>query len=150
MLYDVLNGFYLVNGNRILLETEEVTNEDRVDFLVYQTGVLLEFLIRTRTRSQLQGGNGLGVPRMTDTVFAPMELSEVRQECCVCVVMSIGCLMQHDGVFGYLLQSDTANGADFCTEVSLQQTLRETDALEDLRTTITADGRDTHLRHNFK
>ena len=57
--------------------------------------------------------------------------------------------MQTDGIAGYLLQSDAADGAHLCAEVAVQQVLAQSDALENLRATIGADGRDAHLRHNL-
>ena len=57
--------------------------------------------------------------------------------------------MQGNGVAGNLLQSHTANGAHLCAEVAAQQVFTQSDRLEDLRTTIGTDGRDTHLRHDL-
>ena len=49
----------------------------------------------------------------------------------------------------YLLQSDAANGTYLRTKVTAQQVLAESDALKDLGTTIRANGRDAHLRHDL-
>ena len=57
--------------------------------------------------------------------------------------------MQSDRITGNLLQAYTTNGAHLCSEVPSQQIFAQSDALENLRTTIAADGADTHLRHNF-
>ena len=64
--------------------------------------------------------------------------------------MGKGCLMHGYGISGDLLQTNTADGTNFCAEVSLQQTLTESDTLKDLRTAIRADGRDTHLGHDLE
>ena len=37
-----------------------------------------------------------------------------------------------------------------CSEVALQEALAQTDALENLGTTIASDGRNTHLSHNLE
>ena len=57
--------------------------------------------------------------------------------------------MQADGIAGYFLQSDAADGAHLRAEVAAQQVLAQSDALEDLGAAIGADGRDAHLRHNL-
>ena len=57
--------------------------------------------------------------------------------------------MQCNRIAGDLLQTYTTNGAYLCAEVTAQQVFAQSDALEDLRTTIGADGRDTHLRHDL-
>ena len=57
--------------------------------------------------------------------------------------------MQCHCIAGDLLQTDTANSARLCAEVTAQQILAQSDALEYLCTTIGANGRDTHLRHNL-
>ena len=49
-----------------------------------------------------------------------------------------------------LLQPDAAYRAHLRPEVSLQQALAQSDALEYLRPAIRADGRDTHLRHDLE
>ena len=64
--------------------------------------------------------------------------------------MGKGCLMHGDGISGDLLQTNTADGTYFRAEVSLQQTLAESDALKDLRTAVGADGRDSHLGHDLE
>ena len=57
--------------------------------------------------------------------------------------------MKCDSIAGNLLQTHTTNGAHLGTEVAAQQVFAQSDALENLRTAIRADGRDTHLRHNL-
>ena len=99
-------------------------------------------------RVELQGGDGLWVPSVLDTVLAVVELSHTWQEV---ELLGLECLVvQADGITGDGLESDTADGAQFCSEVALQKALAQTDALEDLGTTIASDGRDTHLSHNLE
>ena len=57
--------------------------------------------------------------------------------------------MQTDGIPCDVCQPDTTNGAHFRAEIASQQVFAQADALEDFRTTIRADGRDTHFRHDF-
>lgn len=61
-----------------------------------------------------------------------------------------GLVVKLDGIACYCRQTDTANCRRIGTEVSLQQALRETNGLEDLRTSVGADGRDTHFCHNLE
>ena len=110
--------------------------------------IFLEEFIVALASSELQGGDGLWIPSMLDTVLAIVELSHAWQE--VEFLGSEGLVMQADGITGYGLQTDTADGAHLCAEVVFQETLRQADALEYLGTTIATDGRDTHLRHNLE
>ena len=86
---------------------------------------------------------------MLDTVLAIVELSEVGQEIHICILRE-RLVVQTYGIASDNLQSDTAHSRNRCSEVVLQQALRQTDALEDLCTTIRPDGRNTHLCHNLE
>ena len=57
--------------------------------------------------------------------------------------------MQSDSVAGNLLQADAADSAYLGTEIAAQQVFTQSDALEDLGSTIRTDRRDTHLTHNL-
>ena len=98
---------------------------------------------------------------MLDAVLSPGKLSVVGQ---VTAPLSrcrkaTGRRVSGNGVGGealqphriarYLLQADAADGAHLRAEVAAQQVLAQSDALENLRTAIRADGRDAHLRHDF-
>ena len=86
---------------------------------------------------------------MLDTVLAIVELSEVGQEIHIGILRE--CLVvQTNGIPCDNLQSDTTHSRNARAEVVLQQALRQTDALEDLCTTIRPDGRNTHLSHNLE
>ena len=146
VLHDRLHALYLVNRRRLgsLFPAEEVADKDRAFLFINNLGPILEFIVIALSRRQLQLGDCLRVPSVQDTVLAPGELSLILQE-----GLFLGCLVQTDGITGNFLQSDTADGACFCSEVSSQQVLAQADAFEDLRTAIAADGRNTHLRHNL-
>ena len=76
---------------------------------------------------------------MSDAVFPPVELSEVGQEssCFHGICCGGECSLMHgDGIFCYLLKSYAPDGTHFRTEVCFEQTLTESDALENLRTTV--------------
>ena len=85
---------------------------------------------------------------MLDAVLAIVELSHAGQE--VELLGGEGLVVQQDGVAGDGLKTYTADGAYLGAEIVLQQTLAQTDALEDFGTTIASDGRDTHLSHNLE
>ena len=85
---------------------------------------------------------------MKDSVLAIRELTIVRQEL-VNLGRLEGLIVQANSITGNLFQTNTANGAYFCTEVALQQILAQTYTFEYLGTTVAADGRDTHLGHNL-
>ena len=86
---------------------------------------------------------------MLDTVLAIVELSEVGQEIHIGILRE-RLVVQTYGIASDNLQSDTTHSRNRCSEVVLQQALRQTDALEDLCTTIRPDGRNTHLSHNLE
>ena len=108
----------------------------------------LEEIVIALACCELQSSDSLWVPSVLDTVLAVVELSHVWQEV---EFLGLECLVvQADGITGDGLKSDTADSAHLCSEVALQEALAQTDALEDLGTTVTADGRDTHLSHNLE
>ena len=146
MLHYALNRLHLVNGCRCcgLLPTEEVTDKYRTFLLVHLRRPLLELLVTAQTGGKLQVCYCLWIPRMFNAVFAPSKLTLVLQHRLI-----LCCFMQTYGITGNFFQSDTANGTYFCTEVSAQQVLAQTDTLENLRTAIRTDGRNAHLRHNL-
>ena len=146
MLHNRLHALHLVERYRRcgLFPTKEIADKDRRLFLVDHRFPFLELLITAQTCGQLQVGDGLRVPGVLDAVLAPRELSLILQQC-----LLFGSLMQTDGIAGDLLQTDTADGTRLSAEVTSQQVFAQSDALENLRTTIRADGRDTHLRHDL-
>ena len=86
---------------------------------------------------------------MVDAVLAVVEEARVVEERVV-HAGSISLVVQADGIACDNLKTDTAHGGYACSEVVLQQALRQSDALEYLSTAIATDGRNTHLSHNFK
>ena len=78
-----------------------------------------------------------------------MELSLIGQEVRRLRV-SESLVVHTDGIAGYGLQTDTADCRHLRAEVGLQQALRQTDALEDFRAAVAADGGYSHLRHNLE
>ena len=155
VLDDALDGLHLINIYRVALEVEEVADEDRLLLVVDEIGEFLEELIVARARSELQGSDGLWVPCVVDTVLAPVELSEVLQwqfdvERLLLFLSVHGSSVEAELVAGDGVESDAADAARVGAEVSLQQTLRQTDGLEDLGTTVRTDGGDTHLGHDLE
>ena len=146
VLHDALHAFYLVERRRrcSLLPAEEIADEDRAFLFIYNLSPILEFIVVALTGGQLQFGDGLRVPGVLDAVLAPSKLTLILQH-----RLLLGCRMQTDGITGNLFQPDTTNSARLCAEVPPQQILAQTDALENLRASIAADGRDTHLRHDL-
>ena len=148
VLYDFLYWLYLVDRDRVLAEAEEVADEDRLLLIVNEMCIFLEEIVIALACCELQSSDSLWVPSVLDTVLAVVELSHAWQEV---ELLGLECLVvQADGITGDGLKSDTADGAHLCSEVALQEALAQTDALEDLGTTVTADGRDTHLSHNLE
>ncbi len=121
VLYNLLHRFHLIYRDRILAEVEEVADEDRLRLLVYEFGIFLIECIVALAGSELQGGDGLRVPCVLDTVLAVVELTHAGQE--VELLGGESLIVQTDGVACDGLQTDTADGTDFCSEVVLQQTL---------------------------
>ena len=148
VLHDGVDRLHFVEGRwrRSLLPSHEIANEDRAVFLVNERCPLLELLVAAQTGGQLQTGYRLRVPGVPNAVLAPREQPVIGKQ-------SIGCrhtrLMQPNGIACNLLQSDAANGTHVRTEISSQQVLAESDALENLCTPIASNGRDAHLRHNL-
>ncbi len=115
---------------RILAETEEVADEDRLLLIVNEMCIFLEEIIIALAGCELQGGDSLWVPCVLDTVLAIVELSHAWQEV---ELLGLECLVvQADGITGDGLESDTADGAHLSSEIVLQEALAQTDALEDL------------------
>ena len=110
--------------------------------------IFLEEIVITLACCELQGGDGLWVPSVLDTVLAVVELTETWQEV---ELLGLECLVvQADGITSDGLEFDTADGAHLSSEIALQEALAQTDAFEDLGTTIASDGRDTHLSHDLE
>ena len=143
------NAFYALNlvdwgWLSSLLESEEVADKDGALLLVNQFRPLLELFVVTLTGSQLQLGNGLGVPGVLNTILTPCKLTLVLQQC-----LLLGSRVKRNGIAGNLLQAHTTDGAHLGTEVAAQQILAQSDALKDLGTAVATDGTDTHLTHNL-
>ena len=87
---------------------------------------------------------------MLDAVLAPRELTVVRK-----VTTPLSNLRGAGGeaesylIPCNLLQTYTTDSAYLCAEIPSQQVFAQADALENLSTTIGANGRDTHFRHNL-
>ena len=135
MLDDALYGFYLVYADRLALEVEEVADEYGVLLLVDKFGVFLVFLVVARACGKLQRGDGFGVPGVLDAVLAVVELSEVRQEVGF-ALHAESLVVECYGIVGDGLQTDAADGGYVGAEVCLQQTFRQSDALENLGSAV--------------
>ena len=148
MLHDLVHRLHVLKGNRILLPSDEVANEDWLLLLIHLFGILLEFGIVAQACGQLKRRDGLRVPSMAYAIFSPVELSVVRQESLVFgterLFVHLHCI-QSD-----FLKSHTSNGGYFSSEIGFQQVLAESDAFKDLGSPITSDGGNTHLRHDFE
>ena len=84
-----------------------------------------------------------------------MELSMVLEHATIALLPSLGGAgggFTHPGhgICCNFIQSYAADGAHRGAEVALQQPLAQSDALKYLRAAIAADGRDTHLGHDFE
>ena len=143
---DALHRLHLVDWRRCgcLLPAEEVADKDRLLTMIHDGRPILELFVVSLSRGELQLGYRFWVPSMLDTILAPRELALILQH-----GLLLCSLMQTDSVAGNLLQANTTDGADLCAEISSQQILAQADRLKDFRTTIGADGRDTHLRHDL-
>ena len=75
VLDDALLALYLVDIYGVTLEVEEVADEYRLILLVGHSRVFLEEIVVALAGSELQGGDGLRVPRVLDAVATPVELS---------------------------------------------------------------------------
>ena len=146
MFNDALNRLHLVDWGWLssLLKSKEVADKDGALLLVNNLCPILKLIVVALTGGQLQLSDGLWVPGMLDTILAPSKLTLILQQC-----LLPGSLVKCDSIAGNLLQTHTTNGAHLGTEVAAQQVFAQSDALENLRTAIRADGRDTHLRHNL-
>ena len=80
VLYDAFYWLYLLDVDRVLLIFKEVAEEDRTFLFIHQTGVFLEEGVIALVCSQLKGCDSFRIPSMLDTILAPMELAESRQQ----------------------------------------------------------------------
>ena len=133
MLNDALYRLNLVNRSWLgsLLPTKEVADKDWAFLFINNLCPILELIIVALTGSQLQFCDCLWVPGVLDTILAPCKESLVLQE-----ALLFGSLMQGDSIACNLLQTNTSDGAHLCTEVAAQQVFAQTDALENLGSTI--------------
>ena len=145
VLYDLAHRLHLVDGDRIPAEIHEVADKDGVVLLIHQFGEFLELLIIACSRRKLQRGDGLRIPGMPDAILAPMELPLIGQSHDT-MTRTVSCLRISSNLF----KSDATNGAHLRSEISLQQRFRQSYTFENLCSSITADGRNAHLRHNLE
>ncbi len=119
VLHNALYRFHLIDRSWScrFLPSEEVTDEDRLFFLVNQFLPLLELLVRPQSCGYLKVGNRIRIPSMKNAVLAVRELSVVGQE-----LVDFGwpeCLfVQTDSIVCNILQSDAADSAYLRSEVS--------------------------------
>ena len=153
--HEVLNNrlyrLYIVDRSRCrsLLPFEKVTYEYRTVLLVNQRLPLLIFIVVACSRGNLQTIYRFWVPRMFNAVITPRELTVVLQAQSASPRGGLEGVAETYLVSCYLLQSNASNGAHLRTEIPTQQVLAKSDTLENLCTSIRANGRDTHLRHNL-
>ena len=145
VLYDLAHGLHLVDGDRIPAEIHEVADKDGVVLLIHQFGEFLELLIIACSRRKLQRGDGLRIPGMPDAILAPMELSLIGQSHDT-MTRTMSCLRISSNLF----KSDAPNGAHLRSKIGFQQRFRQSYTFKDLCSSITADGRNAHLRHNLE
>ena len=155
VLDDALHGLHLINIYRVALEVQEVADEDRLTLVIDEIGELLEELVVACAGGELQDSDGLRVPGVVDAVLAPVELSEVLQrqfdmEGLLFFLCVHGSLVEAKRVACDGVETDAADAARVCSEVSLQQSLGQADGLEDLRTTVRTDRGDAHLGHDLE
>ena len=68
-VHDAFYRFNLIYRNGGTAEIQEVAQEDRRFFSIYQTGEFFEFLIAAQACGELQGRNGFRIPGMFFSVF---------------------------------------------------------------------------------
>ena len=77
-----------------------------------------------------------------------MELSLIRQESLsLSRFRTAATYRTGNGILCYLFQTNTADSTHFRTKITAEERFAQSDAFEDLGTTVRTDGRDTHLRH---
>ena len=145
VLYDLAHGLHLIDGDRIPAEIHEVADKDGVVLLIHQFGEFLELLIIACSRRKLQRGDGLRIPGMPDAILAPMELPLIGQSHDT-MTRTMSCLRISSNLF----KSDAPNGAHLRSEIGLQQRFRQSYTFKNLCTSITADGRNSHLCHDLE
>ena len=152
MSYNAFNGFNFVdiNGFIGLLEIEEITDEDRFLFIVYQVGEMLELVITTCLGSQLKRCNNIRSPCVSDTILAKRETSYIGKDISMGIAVGMVCFCVHaDGIFCNFAQSDTADSRYLCTEILAQKILAETYTLKELGSSIGTNSGNAHLGHYF-
>ena len=80
MLNNALYRFNILDIDRLALVVEEIAQEYRTFLAVNQRSVFFEQLIVALARCQLQGCNGLRIPSVLDTIFAPMKQTIQRSK----------------------------------------------------------------------
>src|SRR5574344_428299 len=151
MLNNILYWFYFLNWNRLTFEVKEVANKDRLFLLISKVCVFLESIIVSCSCCQLQSSNCLRIPSMLYSILAPMELTKSRKRSiCILFASSHAFFMHCDCIVSNSFESDTSNRTCFCSEIRIEQTLRKSDALKNLCSTIATDSTDTHLCHNLE
>ena len=135
------------------------TDDHEVNALVYQSANELGLFVNVvddPERSsfifpQLQSSNCLRIPSMLYSILAPMELTKSRKRSiCILFASSHAFFMHCDCIVSNSFESDTSNRTCFCSEIRIEQTLRKSDALKNLCSTIATDSTDTHLCHNLE
>ncbi len=137
VLHDALHRLNLVERHRLgsLAQTEEVADEDRLRLLIDHSLPLLELLVRAKSRSDLQVGDGVRIPGVLDAVLAVGELAVVGQEL-VDFRRFESLVVQADCIARNVTQADAAHSRDFGAEVAAQQVFAQSDALENLCSAI--------------
>ena len=147
-LHDALYRFDFVYRNRIGLEAHEVADKYGFGLVVGQRSIFLIQCIIAFAAGELQGSDSLGVPRMADTVAAPVEAPLIGQQ--RILGAGKGTAVKGLGICGNLLESGASDGADLGAKIGAQQLFAEAHTLENLGTAVAADGTDTHLGHDLK
>ena len=147
-LYNLLFRLHFLYGDGVLLESEEISQEERLLAGVHYRGEVLELGVGAFPGGNLQRGYRLRRPRVQYAVLAEGVLSHHWQE--VSLRLGESLRVQADGVARDGLERDAFHAGRGGAEVFGQQLSAETHGLEDLGSAVRAYGADTHLAEDFQ
>ena len=78
-VHDLFFRFHFIQRDGVRLKLEELTQEERLLYIIDNMRELLEFLIAAQTGCQLKGSNSIGRPGMQDAILAERILPDERQ-----------------------------------------------------------------------
>ena len=141
MLHDALHRLHLIDrsGGGGFLPSEEVAQEDCLFLLIHHPFPLLKLLVTAQSCGYLKVCDSLRVPCVGNTILPPCKLPIVGQEL-IDFDWLEGFIVQTDGISCNIPHTDASDGAHLCAEIPPQQIFAQAHTLENLRSTIRADG----------